>query len=489
MFHSTHPFLICDYLRIPSSVVGDRQGTEPLPERHPIRAFGRVKAGGSSGSGRTLYWPLAGPGQPEGRLPFGGYRLEGLPVHCRLVPDALLQVWLGELDGNWRPVLVVESAEGQRLSSVWRSASGDVVLPFDPAEAVESCWSERYKETTVPALNNRLKRGALLSYYRLRPLLPRSAQIGLRRAFSRVQARTRFPRWPVEPALHDLYDLVLGLLAGIAGESVPWIAPWPSDHSWAFVLTHDVETEAGYRNIRLLQDIEVRAGYRSSWNFVPRRYNVADSVVRRLAAEGFEVGVHGLYHDGRDLESRETLEARLPGMREAGERWGAVGFRAPATHRRWEWMPLLGFDYDSSYPDTDPFEPQAGGCCTWLPFQNGDLVELPITLPQDHTLFVILRHADERAWVEKASFLRERGGMALLITHPDYLLTESSRRPYVRFLEAFASDPTAWRALPREVSAWWRRRAASTIERDWRGWRISGPAAGEGRVVQTDVPR
>ena len=72
-------------------------------------------------------------------------------------------------------------------------------------------------------------------------------------------------------------------------------------------------------------------------------------------------------------------------------------------------MPLLGFDYDSSYPDTDPFEPAAGGCCTWLPFFNGDLVELPITLPQDHTLFVILRR-DSRLWLEKADVLRRAAG-------------------------------------------------------------------------------
>jgi hypothetical protein len=62
-------------------------------------------------------------------------------------------------------------------------------------------------------------------------------------------------------------------------------------------------------------------------------------------------------------------------IRQYANRWGAVGYRSPATHRRWEWMPLLGFEYDSSYPDTDPFEPQPGGCCTWLPYFNDGLVE------------------------------------------------------------------------------------------------------------------
>jgi hypothetical protein len=247
------------------------------------------------------------------------------------------------------------------------------------------------------------------------------------------------------------------------------------------VLTHDVETGKGRDHVHLMRDLEAERGYRSSWNFVPKRYETADSLVESLKADGFEVGVHGLYHDGRDLESRELLERRLPEIRSYAERWGAVGFRSPATHRDWDLMRLLPFDYDSSSPDTDPFEPQSGGCCTWLPFENGDLVELPITLPQDHTLFVILQR-DEGAWIEKADELRTRGGMALLITHPDYMIESERLEAYTRFLDRYADDESAWRALPCEVSAWWRRRAASSIERDGDGWRVSGPAAGEATV-------
>jgi hypothetical protein len=169
-------------------------------------------------------------------------------------------------------------------------------------------------------------------------------------------------------------------------------------------------------------------------------------------------------------------------MREAAERWGAVGFRAPATHREWDWMPRLGFDYDTSSPDTDPFEPQAGGCCSWLPFFNEELVELPLTMPQDHTLFVILGRPDEATWVEKASRLRARGGMALMDTHPDYLLDARVLRAYESFLRRFAADPGVWNALPREVSAWWRRRAASQIEWIDGSWRVAGPAADEARI-------
>jgi hypothetical protein len=308
-------------------------------------------------------------------------------------------------------------------------------------------------------------------------------QIAARRVFSRLQSRREFPSWPVETGLHDLYERLFQLAVGLAGEPVPWLAPWPAGFSWALVLTHDVETADGCALLARVREAEERAGYRSSWNLVPARYSVNGGLVEGLRDGGFEVGVHGLHHDGRDLASERLLRERLPAMQEAAARWGSVGFRSPATQRDWRLMPLLAFDYDSSYPDTNPYEPIPGGCCSWLPFTNGDLVELPITLTMDHTLFVILGHRDESAWVEKANFLRGQGGMALVLTHPDYWGVEGLPRAYERLLERFASDSTAWKALPRDVAAWWRRRAGSSVARDGAGWRVEGLAAAEARIA------
>jgi hypothetical protein len=309
----------------------------------------------------------------------------------------------------------------------------------------------------------------------------------MRRLYARVQGRREFPRWPLEPALHDLLRHVYGLLVELAGAPVPWIGPWPRPYGWAVVLTHDVETAVGQARIGVMRGIERELGYRSSWNFPALRYPVDESVVAALREDGCEVGVHGAYHDGRDLESLRMIEERLPAMRAAAARWGAEGFRAPATQRRWEWMSRLGFAYDTSFPDSDPYEPQPGGCCSWWPYFNDAMVELPITTPQDHTLFTILRRDGEATWLDKSRALRERSGMALLLTHPDYLGTAEAAEPYRRTLLALSEDASAWRALPREVADWWRRRAASVIEPDGAGWRITGPAADEA-AVRLDPP-
>jgi hypothetical protein len=270
----------------------------------------------------------------------------------------------------------------------------------------------------------------------------------------------------------------------MAGRPVPWIAPWPDGHRWAIVLTHDVETDEGLRRMPLLRAVEERTGSRSSWNFVPGRYTVPDELVVDLQTSSNEVGLHGLHHDGRDLEPGH-VEQRLPEMRRHAERWGAVGFRSPATHRSWDTMARLPFAYDSSFPDTDPYEPQPGGCCSLLPFFVGDVVELPITLPQDHTLFVILGARDARTWLDKIAWIRERGGLAVVLTHPDYVHAAPALPAYEELLTTVAADPDVWRPLPKEVAAWWRRRAETEVVPDGLGWSLAGPGAHEARIRMT----
>ena len=420
----------------------------------------------------ALYWPDAAADRAAGQ-----FRLGTISIWGGVAPEHELAVLAAALEGDWRPDVAVVDARGMRHSSIWRSSEGGTILPFDPDEVLWNHRSERYRElsnTGRPAAGAALRR----LYYLLRPVLPRRLQIAVRRAYAPVQARSVFPRWPVETSLHDLCELVLAAAVDVAGKPLPYLSAWPAGYSWSLVLSHDVETAAGRDAIDRVRRVEEAVGLRSSWNFVPERYAVDDSLVARLRASGAEVGVHGLRHDGRDLESLRMLRRRLPQMRRWAERWGAVGFRAPATHRVWEWMPMLGFEYDSSYPDTDPFEPMPGGCCSWLPFFNGDLVELPITLVQDHTAFVILRKG-ESLWHAKIDHLRRRGGMALLLTHPDYLREPELLRSYERVLGRCAHDPTAWKALPREVSDWWRRRAATSLELVDGAWQPSGPAADE----------
>jgi hypothetical protein len=467
-FESTEPFAFFDYFRVPYRVVAGQD-------------LGR---GGKLG----LLWPMPSAAgtlrwmcaySRVSRFELAGMQLAGCVATDE---DVRREYAIDDGAGGWSPTEPITGSDGRRLGSVWRHEDGNVLLPFDPGEVMTTLWSERYREADRSALRAAIARTALRGYYLLRPVLPRPVQLALRRAFTPIQARTTFPRWPVEDGLHELYRWLFKLLGELSGRPVPWLDLWPHGRSWTLVLTHDVETAAGLRQRELLRGPERELGLCSSWNLVAERYAVDDDFVRSLREDGCEVGVHGLRHDGKDLGSSRLLRARLPAMRRAAQCWGAVGFRSPATHRRWEWMPLLGFDYDSSYPDTDRYEPQPGGCCTMLPFFNGEMVELPITLPQDHTLFALLGCSDGGLWQEKVRHIREHGGMALVLTHPDYASNSALADAYRELISSVHRDPTLWHALPRDVAGWWRQRAASSLRGSADGWQIIGPASGAGRV-------
>ena len=53
-------------------------------------------------------------------------------------------------------------------------------------------------------------------------------------------------------------------------------------------------------------------------------------------------------------------------------------------------------------------------------FQKG-YVELPYTLPQDFTLFILMKEKNIEIWKQKLDWIAEYGGMVLLNTHPDYM--------------------------------------------------------------------
>jgi len=230
-------------------------------------------------------------------------------------------------------------------------------------------------------------------YYAVKPLVPRAVQIALRRRYLETQAQTTFPSWPIEPVVvNTLQAFKRRQLA--ARSAFHWIGFWPKGYHFACVITHDVEWDTGLRRAPDLLRLEQTLGFHSSWNLVPERYPIDMSIVEDLRAHGSEIGIHGLRHDGRLFQSLSLFRTRMEKINAYARDWKAVGFRSPSTLRNADWMTEMSFVYDSSFPDTDPYEPQPGGCCTIWPYFLGKMVELPMTMPQDHTLFEIHQMTD-----------------------------------------------------------------------------------------------
>lgn len=324
--------------------------------------------------------------------------------------------------------------------------------------AAEHFLHERYRD---PGRGSRARN----AYYALKPLLPRPAQLALRRAYAPRQARRAFPAWPVEPVLVE--RCAADLLARVRASQerrVALVNPWPQGHRFGAILTHDVEGPAGVENVLRVIELERSYGFVSAWNFVAEWYPIPDGLFDSVRAAGCEIGLHGIRHDGRLFRDRAHFEAELPRIAHYVRAWDAAGFRSPATHRNADWMAELPVRYDSSFPDTDPFEPMAGGCCSIMPFFFGEVVELPITLVQDHTLFEILREPGIGRWIEKSEWIMRHRGLINIIVHPDYVVSAESLGRYEAFLEFLAGAPDGWHALPRDVAAWWRQRAALRVD-------------------------
>jgi peptidoglycan/xylan/chitin deacetylase (PgdA/CDA1 family) len=362
-------------------------------------------------------------------------------------------------DRFWRLLLQPEPGENEWVEAVSRAA---VVLPREVSSRgseIESILRQTLGEGQFGPHHWQLGPTKRL-YNAFKPALPRTITRRLKRVYGARRSDSRL-EWPVETRYVDFQYGVVSQLLGLSGRSsLTFIDLWPDGHQYAFVLTHDIETADGQRYVREVADLESRLGFRSAFNFVPERYALDRPLIDELRMRGFEIGVHGLRHDGRDFSSRKNFLRRATLMNHYLRELGAVGFRAPLTHRNPEWMQVLEIEYDGSFFDTDPYQPIAGGTMSIWPFQLGRFVELPYTLDQDSTM-AVLSQATPELWLKKVDFIRANHGMALLNTHPDYLSNPQSWKMYSEFLNVMSERSDYHHALPRAVAAWWRARAGA----------------------------
>ena len=291
-------------------------------------------------------------------------------------------------------------------------------------------------------------------FYILKPIIPRSVQILLRRKLVARQKEKYKDVWPILER---------------AGEKPKGWPGWLNHKKFAVVLTHDVETQSGHDKCIQLMELEKKLGFCSSFNFVPERYNVSESLRSKLTLHGFEVGVHGLNHDGKLFSSENVFGKRAKKINRYIKEWNSVGFRAPAMHHNLDWIKQLDVKYDLSTFDTDPFEPQSDGVNTIFPFwveDNGKgngYWELPYTLVQDFTLLVLMKE-DIGIWKKKIDWIVEKEGMVLVNVHPDYVnfsenkngLQEFSKSQYIDLLNYIDSKYKGlyWNPLPKVLAAY-----------------------------------
>jgi glycosyltransferase involved in cell wall biosynthesis len=319
-------------------------------------------------------------------------------------------------------------------------------------------------------------------YYGIKPLLPFAVRLPVRRWFAMRKRPEVTGIWPIKQ-----------------GSEVPpagWQG-WPGGKQFAIVLTHDVEGSLGLSKCEKVMELEQGMGFRSAFNLIPEgEYSTTREFRQHIESNGFELGVHDLYHDGKLFLTRKEFSRRAVQINHYLKDWGASGFRSGFMLHNLEWIHELNVQYDASTFDVDPFEPQPYGRHTIFPFwvprsrerkrQEAEVgnsqetgspgfgaqppvsprdgyVELPYTIPQDSTLFLLLAERHPDIWFQKLDWIARHGGMALVNVHPDYLRFDgepaSSRTYpaefYARFLEHARQryGTSFWQPLPREMAA------------------------------------
>ena len=304
------------------------------------------------------------------------------------------------------------------------------------------------------------------AYFRAKPYLPHGFRWVLRRLRAPILRRRSAGLWPIDYA---------------AGEKpVDWKG-WPEGKKFALLLTHDVESEWGISKARSLAELELSHGLRASFNFIPEG-SYPDPVELRewLEQNGFEVGVHDLNHDGHLYESRASFSKKAKSINGYLNKWKAVGFRSGFMLRQLDWLHDLNVLYDASTFDTDPFEPQPQGSHTIFPFHvtppadvaGPGYVELSYTLPQDSTLFLLLKEKTPVIWKQKLDWIARQGGLALVNIHPDYIDFSGNEEPSAscypaallkEFLDyiRLQHGETFWNPVPRDLALWFRDQAGA----------------------------
>lgn len=231
---------------------------------------------------------------------------------------------------------------------------------------------------------------------------------------------------------------------------------YPKQFSSAVILTHDVEDRNGFDFIPKVLELEDKYKFKSSWNIVPYKYKIDEGIIKLIQDLGHEIGIHGYNHDGKLYYSEKIFNYRAKFINDAIKKYNAVGFRSPQVHRNLDWLQKLNIKYDASCFDYDPFQPFPGGTGSIWPFIVGKFVELPYTLPQDHTLFYVLKVADIKIWKKKIDWLLNNNGMILALTHPDYLIDKKHLKFYEDLLDYLKEIENSWKCLPKEISHWWK---------------------------------
>jgi hypothetical protein len=216
-------------------------------------------------------------------------------------------------------------------------------------------------------------------------------------------------------------------------------------------------------------------------------------LISDIARQGAEIGIHGYVHnDYRTLSAEEQYTQTRQAM-EIFQRTRVTyaGFRNPYlgwTEDSLEVFRTLGFAYESNEAvlhdvvDLQAFSPllqsgfakslalfQAIACTSYTlrPHQEGSLLRIPTSIPDDEMLFDRLRITNPqqvgRIWSEVMRHIYQCEGIYTLNLHPERgILCQQALATLLSF--ASSQPLPVWIARLQEVADWWRERQGFRLQ-------------------------
>jgi peptidoglycan/xylan/chitin deacetylase (PgdA/CDA1 family) len=231
------------------------------------------------------------------------------------------------------------------------------------------------------------------------------------------------------------------------------------------LLTHDIDTRSGLEKANKLSKIERKYDFPAAW-YIPSRLCETDvETVRELASYG-EVGAHDTKHDGKlDKISDGRLIRRVceaKGILENATRARVTGFRAPLLQHDKRMIRALekaGYEYDTSIPTWEPMHARTRkphGIATTYPLNLEGIMEIPVTMPQDHQMLRVMKLAPKEVvakWSNMMETIKEIGGLCTVLVHPDYELARSENLAiYEELVNMLASNEGTFASLPAQIA-------------------------------------
>jgi peptidoglycan/xylan/chitin deacetylase (PgdA/CDA1 family) len=224
-----------------------------------------------------------------------------------------------------------------------------------------------------------------------------------------------FPGFPIEQG----FEVLQHLYESRCRNHVP-----TSKDSTRVILTHDIDTEDGFKWVKETAKLEMTYGFQSIFNVVGQGYRIDYEILDWLAENGFEIGLHGYNHDNKlifltESEIRRRIERCGPLLK----RYGIKSFRSPSFLRNERLFNVLRdyFEYDYSVLDTDIICPGGNGGCLWTKkFTLRGLTHIPTTVPFEAPLYFHVRPENLiEFWKPKIEWLHACNGNVVVLTHPD----------------------------------------------------------------------